>query len=104
MNPEYSALGEPDYISEDDEMKKPVFSAVTLGCGGSLILEFTKVRLVDVPARTFMCLKSVPLWNQPSLRSAKTVQLDQYRENSGRKGFRGYPPYARPATSSGLYD
>lgn len=49
MSPEYSALGEPDYVSEADELKKPVFSAVTLGCGGSLTLEFTKVRLVDVP-------------------------------------------------------
>lgn len=47
MNPN-SALGEPDYISEEDNYKRPVFSDVTLGCGGSITLEFTRVRLVDV--------------------------------------------------------
>jgi hypothetical protein len=49
MNPEFSVLGEPDYVSDEEDYKKPVFTAVTLGCGGSLTLEFTKVRIVDVP-------------------------------------------------------
>jgi hypothetical protein len=47
MNPG-SALGEPDYVSDEVDLKLPVFTAVTLGCGGSVTLEFTKVRLIDV--------------------------------------------------------
>jgi OOP family OmpA-OmpF porin len=47
MNPS-SALGEPDYVSDEADLKLPVFTAVTLGCGGSVTLEFTKVRLIDV--------------------------------------------------------
>lgn len=47
MNPG-SALGEPDYVSDETDLKLPVFTAVTLGCGGAVTLEFTKVRLIDV--------------------------------------------------------
>ncbi len=47
MNPS-STLGEPDYVSDEADLKLPVFTAVTLGCGGSVTLEFTKVRLIDV--------------------------------------------------------
>jgi len=43
-----SALGEPDFVSDDADLKLPVFTYTTLGCGGSITLEFTKVRLVDV--------------------------------------------------------
>jgi OOP family OmpA-OmpF porin len=47
MNPG-SALGEPDYVSDEIDLKLPVFTALTLGCGGTVTLEFTKVRLIDV--------------------------------------------------------
>jgi choice-of-anchor C domain-containing protein len=39
------ALGPPDYISESEQYP----TSVTLGCGGSLTLRFTRKALIDVP-------------------------------------------------------
>ena len=41
------ALGQPDYISEEADERKP--TSVALGCGGALVLHFSDNALVDVP-------------------------------------------------------
>ena len=97
MNPEYSALGEPDYISEDDEMKKPVFSAVTLGCGGSLILEFTKVRLVDVPGPDLHVFEVGPAVEPTQLEISKDgVNWINIGKIAGGKASVDIHPYVSP--------
>jgi OmpA-OmpF porin, OOP family len=43
-----SALGEPDYTNNNQNSTLSVYAHLTLGCGGSVVLEFTAVRLVDI--------------------------------------------------------
>jgi hypothetical protein len=97
MSPEYSALGEPDYVSEADELKKPVFSAVTLGCGGSLTLEFTKVRLVDVPGPDLHVFEVGPAVEPTRLEISKDgVNWINIGKKAGGKASVDIHPYVSP--------
>lgn len=70
MNPN-SALGEPDYVSDDADLKLPVSTAVTLGCGGSVTLEFTKVRLIDVEGQDLHIFEVGPAVEPTQLEISK---------------------------------
>jgi OOP family OmpA-OmpF porin len=70
MNPS-SALGEPDYVSDETDLKLPVFTALTLGCGGSVTLEFTQVRLIDVEGPDLHIFEVGPAMEPTNLEISK---------------------------------